>query len=115
MSYDPYTPPDNPYQQPPPPMMPQRPQPSGFAITSMVLGICGICGTIMCFGGILGIPAVIFGHLARGAIRRSNGTVSGDGMALAGLICGYIAIAILAFVIGAIVFSETSSSSYYYD
>ena len=116
MSYDPYTPPDNPYQQPPPMMRPPA-QTSGFAITSMVLGILGICGSIMCIGGVLGIPAIIFGHLARGAIRRSNGSITGDGMAIAGLICGYIAIVILVFFIGMVVVAETSSSpsSNYYD
>jgi len=40
--------------------------------------------------------------MARGAIKRSNGQLSGDGMAIAGLILGYIscALTILWFVVG---------------
>ena len=61
---------------------------SGLAIASMVLGIVGV----MCLGALLGIPAVIMGHIARGQIARSGGTIGGGGMAMAGLVCGYIAI-----------------------
>ena len=39
--------------------------------------------------------SVILGHLARGEVRKSNGTVSGGGLALAGLIIGYLQIAAL--------------------
>src|SRR5262245_15554898 len=42
-----------------------------------------------------GIPAIVFGHVARSAIRRSQGTRRGAGMALAGLILGYISLAAL--------------------
>lgn len=72
---------------------PLQQQTSGFAISSMILGILGIViGWI-----ILTIPsilAVIFGHVARGKIRRSGGAITGDGMALAGLIMGYSVITI---------------------
>lgn len=70
---------------------------SGEAIASLVLGILA-WPTIAAFGfGIVfGILAVIFGHLARGKIRRAQppGSIGGDGMAIIGLILGYIAIAI---------------------
>jgi len=82
MSYDPYTTPEQPYQQPP--MPPQAPKISGFAITALVLGILGF----LCL--LFGIPAVIFGHIARASINKSNGQITGAGMALAGLICGYV-------------------------
>jgi|TARA_B100001964_G_scaffold188861_1_gene210311 hypothetical protein len=36
------------------------------------------------------ILAVVFGHIAKGEIRASGGQQGGDGMALAGLILGYI-------------------------
>jgi hypothetical protein len=62
---------------------------SGLAITSLVFGILGL---LLCCCGLLGIPAVITGHIARGRINASGGTVSGGGMALAGLITGYLAI-----------------------
>ena len=65
-----------------------QPKSNGLAIASMVLGIVGLI-----FGWfILAVPsilAVIFGHIARKRIKRSDGTMSGSGMALAGLITGY--------------------------
>ena len=87
MSYDPYSPPEQPGQQTP--LTPQYPQKtSGFAITALVLGILGF----LCI--LLGIPAIIFGHLARSSINQSNGQIKGAGMAMAGLICGYVSVAI---------------------
>ena len=61
---------------------------SGLAIASMVTGIVGL----LCLGALLGIPAVIMGHIARGQIAQSGGTIGGGGMAMAGLVCGYFAI-----------------------
>ncbi|MEI6072981.1 MAG: DUF4190 domain-containing protein [Verrucomicrobiae bacterium] len=62
-----------------------------LAIWSLVLGIISIVGCV--FGGCLaGIPAVICGHIGRSKIR-SNPSLRGAGMALAGLITGYLAIA----------------------
>jgi hypothetical protein len=52
---------------------------NGKAIASLVLSLLGF--------SILG---VIFGHIARGEIRRSNNTQTGDGLALAGLIIGWV-------------------------
>jgi len=37
-----------------------------------------------------GIGAIITGHMARKEIRRSGGQISGDGLALAGLVLGYL-------------------------
>ena len=68
---------------------------SGFAITSLILGIISVV-TCLFF---LGIPAVIFGHLARGKIRTNTFLVKGKGMALAGLIMGYTAIAMMPLAI----------------
>lgn len=72
------------------------PQTSGLAITSMVLGI----SSFLC--GITGIPAVICGHIARGNIKRSHGQQTGAGLALAGLITGYVgtAIVVIAMLAG---------------
>lgn len=76
---------------------------SGKAIASLVLSLLGI--------SLLG---VIFGHIARGEIRRAQGRVQGDGMALAGLIIGWLGIAawllfwILVFV------AASMSDNYYY-
>jgi hypothetical protein len=65
---------------------------SGLAIASMV---CGILGYLTCyFVGILGIPAVICGHMALARIRDSAVPIAGRGMAIAGLILGYLGILI---------------------
>jgi hypothetical protein len=59
---------------------------NGFAIASLVLGLLG--------GNLL---AVIFGHVARSQIRRTG--ESGDGLALAGLILGYVELGALVIVV----------------
>ncbi|MBK8285501.1 MAG: DUF4190 domain-containing protein [Ahniella sp.] len=55
------------------------------AILSLVFGIlgwmaCPVIGSVV---------AVILGHMSRAEIRRSGGTMDGDGMALVGLILGW--------------------------
>ncbi len=46
------------------------------------------------------IVAVVCGHLARGEIRRAQpGTMQGEGMALAGLILGYVHLALILLVV----------------
>ena len=63
---------------------------SGLAIASMV---CGILAVLTCHvGGIFGIPAVICGHLAISAIQKSPVPMTGRGMAVAGLVTGYLGI-----------------------
>lgn len=68
------------------------PKVNGFAIASMVLGIVWIYW----IGSIL---AVIFGHIALKQIKASNGKQSGRGMAIAGLVLGYIGVGIAAVLI----------------
>jgi hypothetical protein len=67
-----------------PPMMPAQPT-SGLAIGAMICGIAEIFTL-----GFAAIPAVILGHLARAQIKRTG--ERGDGMALAGLVLGYLGI-----------------------
>lgn len=68
------------------------PKTNGFAIASMVLGIIWIYW----IGSIL---ALVFGYIARGQIRRSQGTQSGEGMAIAGIVLGWIGVGILLLLI----------------
>jgi hypothetical protein len=63
---------------------------NGFAVTSLVLGLFFWCGTIP------GILAVIFGYVALGRIARSEGREKGRGLAIAGIVLGWISIALLA-------------------
>jgi competence protein ComGC len=59
-----------------------------LAIWSLVLGILSVTVCSL----FTGVPAVICGHLACGHIKRSAGQLTGGGLALAGLITGYISI-----------------------
>lgn len=72
----------------------QQSQTSGKAVASMVLGIC-----IFVLGFLTGVPAIIFGHLAKSDIKKSGGRLQGDGMALAGLILGYLSVAFIPLVL----------------
>jgi len=76
------------YQPPqsPPPYQPIPAQNSTTAIISLVAGILGL--TMFPFIG--SIVAVILGHMAKGEIARSSGTLGGDGAATFGLVLGYI-------------------------
>jgi amino acid transporter len=74
--------------QPPTSSPTTSPQTSKLAIWSLVLGILGL----MCFWIITGIPAVICGHKARRRIKESGGALRGSGLALGGLITGYVSI-----------------------
>lgn len=60
------------------------PSTNGLAIASLILGLCG-----------LGVPAVVCGHIALSQIRRSGGVQEGRGIAIGGLVAGYIAIALV--------------------
>src|SRR5205807_2221163 len=73
---------------------PGRPAAStnGLAVASLVLGIVTLCG----IGSIL---AVIFGYVGKGQIDRSGGTQSGRGLAIAGIVLGWIGIGILVLLI----------------
>jgi len=74
---------------PPPaplPAAPSRPT-SALAITSLVSGILG--WTLLPLLGSL--AAVICGHMARAEIRRDP-SLDGDGMAVAGLVLGWVSI-----------------------
>jgi len=73
-------------------------QTSTYAVISLVGGILG--WTLLPFLGSL--AAIIFGHMARGEIRRSNGQLEGDGLAVGGLILGWLAVA--GWVLGIIIF-----------
>lgn len=64
---------------------PVRPTTNGFAVASLVLGIAGFA--ICLIGAIL---ALVFGYKARREIDASNGTQTGRGMAVAGIVLGWV-------------------------
>jgi hypothetical protein len=60
----------------------------GLAIASMV---CGIVSLLTCYvHGLAAIPAIICGHMAMKKIRESEVPMAGRGMAIAGLVTGYL-------------------------
>ena len=67
-----------------------------MAIASLVSGVLG--WTLLPFLG--SIVAIVTGHMARGEIRRGNGVIEGDGLAIAGLVLGYamVALAVLSVI-----------------
>jgi hypothetical protein len=85
--YQPVSPYPAGYTQPPPVFVNVARPTSGLATASLVLGIVGVLGG-WCMFGIPCILAVVFGHAALPATK--DGTVGGRGMAVAGLVLGYI-------------------------
>lgn len=74
---------------------------SSLAVVSLVFGILSWC--LLPFIG--AIVAIVCGHLARSEIRRlPAGSMEGDGMAVAGLVLGYVhlfvAVGLLLLFIG---------------
>ena len=78
---------------PPPNAAPVNPKTSGKAIASLVLGIFPVIPLI---GSIV---AVVLGHISLSEIHRSAGRLKGEGLAMAGLILGYIGVAILPIIL----------------
>lgn len=79
---------------------PAPPATNGLAIAAMVVSIVGafgLCGYGL--GGYIGIVGAIMGHVARRQIRERG--ENGDGMALAGVVVGWIVsgIAIIATIV----------------
>jgi hypothetical protein len=99
----PPVPPAAPYGTPPPP--PPPPPPAGYATPAGVAAVpatnqkaiwalvLGISGFFCC--GLLGIGGLVLGSQARGEIKASGGTQGGDGLALAGMITGGVALAVM--------------------
>src|SRR5207302_10179523 len=69
-----------------------RPATSGKAIASLVLGLPFVFFPTA-------VLAIVFGHWSRSEIRESAGRLKGAGMALAGLILGYIGVALVPMLI----------------
>jgi thiol:disulfide interchange protein len=72
---------------------------NSLAVVSLVFGILAWC-VLPIVGAIV---AIVCGHLARGEIRRAppDAPLEGDGMALAGLVLGYVQLvfAVLAMLL----------------
>jgi dihydroorotate dehydrogenase len=74
-------------------------QTSTAAIISLITGILGFAQVLPIIGPII---AVISGHIAKSEIKNSGGVVTGNGMATAGLVLGYVTLA-MGICLGCIV------------
>lgn len=72
-------------------------QTSTLALVSLIFGILG--WFLLPFIG--SIVAIFTGHMARGEIRRQPDRLEGDGLALAGLILGWLSVAL--WIVGVLV------------
>jgi hypothetical protein len=93
---------------PPPPAPPPALRTNGLAIASLVCGVAQ-----MMLWPLATIPAVVLGHVARSQIRRTG--EQGAGLALAGLILGWIGIgfavlATIGIVLLAVSFTHSGQS-----
>lgn len=66
---------------------------SPLAVVSLVFGIA----TWMLLPVVGAIVAIVCGHLARAEIRRTPAVWEGEGLARAGLILGYLQLALMVF------------------
>ncbi len=80
-----YSIPDSPNNAPQPAFIPQQ---SGTAILALILSLVSFLGPYI----ITAIPAVILGYNARREIRASGGRLTGEGMAQAAIVLGWISI-----------------------
>jgi hypothetical protein len=69
------------------------PKTSGLAIASLVTGLFFWCCAVP------GIVAIVLGHLALESIEDSGGTKSGRGMAIAGIVLGWVGVAIVGLIV----------------
>jgi type IV pilus assembly protein PilA len=76
---------------PPPPVAGDAPT-SGKAIASLVCGI-------FTFFLPASIAAIILGHMSLSEIRKSAGRIGGQGIAITGLVLGYLGVVIIPFIL----------------
>lgn len=68
---------------------------SAMAVASGILGLSGVLLSVVAVGALLGIPAVVLGHLALARLTDSGVRP----LALLGVITGYISLAVVPVVL----------------
>lgn len=116
---DPATPPSEGYPPPTsggyppaggyPPPGAYPPAPGGYggaprgnkkALWSMIVGIASLVLGLFCGFLIIGsVVAIVLGFIARNEIKRSQGTQTGSGQALTGIITGFVMIALFVLLV----------------
>lgn len=75
-----------------PPVPAQPAKTSGKAIASLILGL-------LFFVPFAFIAAIVFGHIALSEIKKSAGRLTGEGMAIAGLVLGYMGVVFIPVIL----------------
>jgi hypothetical protein len=97
---------------PPPGYAPILPT-NSKATASLITGITTLVLSWCCGLGVLGIVAVVLGIRGRAEVRASQGTQTGDGLALAGIITGAVAVVIgLAVIVLIVIVVATGSAAF---
>lgn len=101
----PYPPPQ--FGQYPPGAVPPT---NGKATAALITGVSSLVLSWCCGMGLAGIVAIVLGVKARREIRAGGGVQVGDGMALAGIVTGALAVVTaLAFIVFVIVVLATGN------
>lgn len=111
-------PPSSNYQAPAPTgyVPPPEHHSNGLAIAGLIIGIFAvILGFTIVGGTVLGVLALIFGFLGKKK-ATTNPSVGGRGMAIAGIVLGFIGIAtaILVIVLFVTLFATVTSPFWFY-
>ena len=80
---------------------PQQITTNGFAVASLVLGI-------VWWMGIGSILALVFGYISKSQIDQSGGTQTGRGMAIAGIVLGWVGVSFIVLMIVSMAFGWMS-------
>lgn len=95
------------YQQPPSEQQYAPTEMNVWALISLISGILAWLGIF----GLGAIVAIVAGHVAKSQIKTSYGRMSGDGLATAGLVLGYLnlALTVVALCLLVLVFTGVIS------
>jgi hypothetical protein len=94
------------YGYPPPVSHPRN----GLGTAALVLGIIGLLASVLVFGAIPGLIAIILGFIALGRVRRGEAT--NRGASIAGIVLGFLSLVLPIILIAAgasFVFSHKSN------
>jgi hypothetical protein len=88
------------------------PQTDDKAVISLVLGVL----SLVSFSILTGIPAIILGKTSRENIRASSGRLTGEGMATAGIVMGWVSVGlagVIALIVMLIVIFAVAAGTHY--
>jgi hypothetical protein len=78
---------------------PQQPKANTFATIGLVMGILSLPMLCCCYGFPFNILGIIFSSIALSQIKKSGGTQTGRGMAIAGIALSIVSLVLLVVVI----------------